>query len=123
MAFSNITAGSLSELICVEAPNAVEDGAGGEESNWQNVFGEGAVIHAKWRNKLTRFDTSVDDSKSGRVFALETATVTVRYTRAINSSCRVRRRGDSTWYYIIGSPNRSPEGSWLEFTAERRGAL
>lgn len=124
MAFNNITAGNLDTLIFVEAPNPIEDGAGGEENNWKNVFGDGTAIHAKWRNKLSRFDTSTDDSKSGRVFALETVTITVRYTRAITASCRVRKRGkNQEWYYIVGTPNRSPEGNWLEFTAERRGAL
>ena len=121
--FNNITAGSLSVRIIVEAPNATEDGAGREVNSWQNVFGEGKSIPAKWRRKLSKFDTSVDDAKSGRVFALETSTVTVRYTKAITSSCRVRLKGEKQWYYIIGTPNRSPEGNWLEFTAERRGAL
>lgn len=122
MAFSNVTAGSMNTAIFVEAPFSEDDGKGQEIDNWKNIFGEGKTIPARWRRKMTRFDSTVDNTKDDRTFASETATVSVRYTSAVTSLCRVKRRGEDGWWYVIGSPDRSPEGNWLEFTVERRAA-
>ena len=119
MAFSNISAGSLKTMIIVEAPISRDDGAGGEIDDWENVFG-GKKIPAKWVKKMTRFDSSIDDSKNDRVYALETAVINTRYTSRISALCRVKRSADDAWWYVIGAPDRSPDGNWLEFTVERR---
>lgn len=123
MASEKTVAGELRTPIIVEAPFSEEDGKGGEADTWRNVFGEGKSIHAKWKRKMTRFDSTVDNAKDDRVFASETAKVIIRYTKAVTSVCRVKRKGeDGGWWYIIGSPERSTDGGWLEFTAERRAA-
>lgn len=123
MASDRTTAGELRTPIFIEAPFSEEDGKGGEIDAWRNVFGDGKTIQAKWRRKMTRFDSTVDNAKDDRVFASETAKVTIRYTKTVTSVCRVKRRGETDgWWYIIGSPERSVDGNWLEFTAERRGA-
>lgn len=123
MASEKTAAGDLRTQIYVEAPFSKEDGKGGETDAWKNPFGEGKTIPAKWRWKMTRFDSTVDNAKDDRVFASETAKVVIRYTKAVTSVCRVKRKGETDgWWYIIGSPERSVDGNWLEFTAERRAA-
>ena len=123
MASNKTTAGDLRTLLFIEAPFPVEDGRGGERDEWRNVFGEGRCVPAKWQRKMTRFDSTVDNKKDDRVFASDTAKVVIRYTKAVSSLCRVKRKGDNEgWWYIIGSPERSTDGNWLEFTAERRSA-
>lgn len=123
MASDKTTAGELRERLYIEAPFPEEDGKGGETDTWKNVFGEGKTVAAKWRRKMTRFDSTVDNTKDDRVFASETAKVVIRYTGRVDSLCRVKRKGEKDgWWYIIGSPERSVDGNWLEFTAERRAA-
>lgn len=123
MASERTTAGDLRTPIIVEAPFSKEDGKGGEVDEWRNVFGEGRTVPAKWQRKMTRFDSTVDNTKDDRVFASDTAKVVIRYTKAVTSLCRVMRKGEEGgWWYIIGSPERSTDGNWLEFTAERRSA-
>ena len=118
-----VSAGEMSTRIIVEAPNSVPDGKGGEADTWRNIFGGNVSIPAKWRRKMTRFDSTVDNRADDRVIASETAKVHVRYCSGITSVCRVRRMGDDTGYwYIIGTPERSVDRGWLEFTVERRAA-
>ena len=118
-----VSAGELSTRIIVEAPYSEDDGKGGEIDTWKNIFGEGKAIPAKWRRKMTRFDSTVDNKADDRVIASETAKVYVRYCSGITSVCRVRRiRDDSGYWYIIGTPERSVDRGWLEFTVERRAA-
>lgn len=118
-----VSAGEMSTRIIVEAPESVGDGKGGEIDAWKNIFGEGVTIPAKWRRKMTRFDSTVDNRADDRVIASETAKVHVRYCSGITSVCRVRRIGDNFGYwYIIGTPERSVNRGWLEFTVERRAA-
>lgn len=122
MAFSKISAGRLNAQVYIEAPYPIEDGKGQETNCWRNIFGEGRTVAARWVRKMTRLDTTVDNTKDDRVFASETATVTLRYTSAVNSLCRLKRRGETRWWYIIGSPDRSDNGNWVEMTVERRAA-
>lgn len=122
MAFSKISAGRLNTMVYIEAPYPEEDGKGQETDCWKNVFGEGRAVPAKWVRKMTRFDATVDNTKDDRVFASETATVTMRYTSAVHSLCRLKRRGEAGWWYVIGSPDRSGNGNWVEMTVERREA-
>lgn len=118
-----VSAGEMSTRIIVEAPHSEEDGKGGEIDVWKNVFGEGVTIPAKWRRKMTRFDSTVANKADDRVIASETAKVHVRYCSGITSVCRIRRIGDDSGYwYIIGTPERSVNRGWLEFTVERRAA-
>ena len=118
-----VSAGEMSTRIIVEAPHSMPDGKGGETDTWQNVFGGNVSIPAKWRRKMTRFDSTVDNRADDRVIASETAKVHVRYCSGITSVCRVRRVGDDSGYwYIIGTPERSVNRGWLEFTVERRSA-
>lgn len=123
-----VSAGEMSTRIIVEAPHSEEDGKGGEIDVWKNVFGknvsgEDVTIPAKWRRKMTRFDSTVDNKADDRVIASETAKVHVRYCSGITSVCRIRRIGDEFGYwYIIGTPERSDNRGWLEFTVERRAA-
>lgn len=118
-----VSAGEMSTRIMVEAPFSQSDGKGGETDSWKNIFGDGVCIPAKWRRKMTRFDSTVDNRVDDRVIASETAKVYVRYCSGITSVCRVRRVGDDAGYwYIIGTPERSVNRGWLEFTVERRAA-
>lgn len=123
MASEKIAAGDLRTPILIEAPIVEEDGMGGEIDAWGNVLGKNRVIFAKWKRKMTRFDATVDNTKDDRVFASETANVTIRYTAAVTSLCRIKRQGEEGgWWYIIGTPDRSEDGGWLRFTVERRAA-
>lgn len=124
MSFNNMTASQMRTRIIIESPDITEDGLGGEASSWNNVFGEGKSILVRWVKKMTRFDSVVDNAKNDRVFSAEVATITTRYTSRINSLCRVRQKNapKNEWWYIIGSPERSVNGNWVEFTVERRGA-
>jgi head-tail adaptor len=99
----------------------VDDGAGGEIDSWEDVTD--GLFPATWRRKMTRFDSTIDNVENKRVLASETAVVTVRYTQKITSVCRVARFGDEAgWWEIIGTPERSVDGGWLEFTVERKAA-
>ena len=119
MAFDNLGVSTMRTRIRVQKPIHTEDGGGNEIDTWQDVT-EGS-FPATWRRKMTRFDSTIDNVDHRRVAASETAVVTVRYTRRITSDCRVLRFGDGDGYwYIIGSPERSPDGGWLEFTVERK---
>lgn len=119
MAFENIGVSSMRTRIRVQKPVIVDDGGGNEIDTFTDV--KAGTYPATWRRKMTRFDSTIDNVDDKRVAASETAVVTVRYTGRITSDCRVERVGDKDgWWEIIGSPERSPDGGWLEFTVERR---
>lgn len=119
MAFSTLDAGAARTRIRVQKPVSVDDGAGGEIDTFEDVA-EGTFA-AVWRRKLTRFDSAIDNTGDERVYAPETAVVTVRYTKRITAVCRVMRIGDDGgWWDIIGTPERSVDGGWLEFAVERK---
>lgn len=66
---------------------------------------------------------SSDRTDHDHVAAVETAVVTIRYNSRIDSVCRLRRIGDTGGPWdVVGSPDRSPNGLWLEFTVERKAA-
>ena len=119
---SSVTSsGSLRTRIIVEMPDSVKTGRATKVDKWKNVFGEGATIHADWKRKMTRFDSTVDNVENDRVTANETAKVKIRYCKGVTGVCRVKRIGDEEGYwYVIGSPDRN--GGWLEFTVERKAA-
>lgn len=115
--------GSLRTRIVVEKPDSEKTGKATKRDNWKNVFGDGVAIWADWKRKMTRFDSTVDNVENDRVVANETAKVKIRYCTGVTSVCRVKRIGDEEGYwYIIGSPDRSTDGGWLEFTVERKAA-
>lgn len=119
MAFTNLDAGAMRTRIRVQRPVSVDDGGGNDIDTWEDVA-EGSFA-AVWRRKLTRFDSAIDNRDNDRVYAPETAVVTVRFSRRITASCRVQRVGDDGGYWtIIGTPERSVDGGWLEFTVERK---
>lgn len=119
MAFSILAAGAANMRIYVQKPCSRTDGTGNEVDDWEDIYANG--IQAIWRRKTTRYDAIQDSRKDDSVFAAETAAATVRYTRKITSDCRVRCAGDNGgWWYIIGTPERSVDGGWLAFTAERK---
>lgn len=119
MAFTNLDAGAARTRIRVQKPVSVDDGGGNEIDTWEDVA-EGSFA-AVWRRKLTRFDSSIDNRDNERVYAPETAVVSVRFTKRITASCRVQRIGDDGGFWtIIGTPERSVDGGWLEFTVERK---
>lgn len=123
MASENMNVGEMRTRLIIESPVSADNGKGQEEDVWINVFGQNSSVPVRWRRKTTRFDSMSDSKGDGRVFALDTASVTMRYTSKVNSLCRVRRAGESGGYwYIIGSPERSQGGAWLEFTVQRRSA-
>ena len=119
MAFANLDAGAMRTRIRVQRPVHREDGMGNEIDTWEDVS-EGSFA-AVWRRKLTRFDSAIDRDGNDRVMAPETAVVTVRFTKKITADCRVSRVGDDggSWE-IIGTPERSVDGGFLEFTVERK---
>ena len=119
MAFTNLDAGAMRTRIRVQKPVTIDDGGGNDIDTWEDVT-EGSFA-AVWRRKLTRFDSAIDNRDNDRVYAPETAVVTVRFTKRITASCRVQRIGDDGGYWtIIGTPERSVDGGWLEFTVERK---
>ena len=126
MAFTNLDAGAARTRIRVQRPVSVDDGGGNEIDTWEDAA-EGSFA-AVWRRKLTRFDSAIDNRDNERVYAPETAVVSVRFTKRITASCRVFRIGDdqrfpdgnSGAWTIIGTPERSVDGGWLEFTVERK---
>ncbi len=119
MAFTNLDAGAARTRIRVQRSVSGDDGGGNEIDTWEDVA-EGSFA-AVWRRKLTRFDSAIDNRDNERVYAPETAVVSVRFTKRITASCRVFRIGDNggAWT-IIGTPERSVDGGWLEFTVERK---
>lgn len=124
MAFTNLDAGAMRTRIRVQKPVHREDGTGNEIDTWEDVS-EGTFA-AVWRRKLTRFDSAIDREGNDRVMAPETAVVTVRFTRKITADCRVFRMGENAAdgklipWEIIGTPERSVDGGFLEFTVERK---
>lgn len=119
MAFALLDASAARTRIRVQRPIPEDDGGGNEIDRWEDVA-EGTFA-AVWKRKLTRFDSAIDNKGEGRIFAPETAVVTVRYTRRITAACRVGRIGDDGgWWQIIGTPERSVDGGWLEFAVERK---
>lgn len=119
MAFTTLDASAARTRIHVQKAVSQSDGTGNEVDVWEDVS-EGTFA-AVWRRKLTRFDSAVDGKEGDRITAPETAVVTVRFTRRITPYCRVRRVGDDGgWWTIIGTPERSVDGGWLEFTVERK---
>ena len=125
MAFTNLDAGAMRTRIRVQKLVTIDDGGGNDIDTWEDVT-EGSFA-AVWRRKLTRFDSArskgktTDALKSLMKLAPETAVVTVRFTKRITASCRVQRIGDDGGYWtIIGTPERSVDGGWLEFTVERK---
>ena len=119
MAFAVLDASAARTRIQVQKAVSQEDGGGNEVDAWEDV--STGTFAAIWRRKLTRFDSAVDDKDGDRLTAPETAVVTVRYTGRITPYCRVRRVGDNGgWWTIIGTPERSVDGGWLEFTVERK---
>lgn len=120
MASNNVYAGELTARIVVEVPESEKNGGGGKTVTWKLLFGEGISLPARWRR---RSGTSSDREEHDRVAAFESALVTVRYNSRLGSTCRVRRIGDTGGpWNVVGTPNRSPNGMWLEFTVERRVA-
>lgn len=123
MTAENINVGDMRTRIIIESTLSSDNGKGQEEDIWVNVFGQNSSVPVSWRRKTTRFDSMSDSKGDGRIFALETVSVIMRYTSKVTSLCRVRRAGESGGYwYIIGSPERSQNGAWLEFTVQRRSA-
>ena len=119
MPFTTVDAGAARTRIRVQRSLHTDDGTGNEIDTWEDV--STGAFACVWRRKLTRFDSAADDTKEGRVIAPETATVTMRYTKRITADCRVKRVGDEGgWWEVIGTPERSVDGGWLEFTVERR---
>lgn len=119
MAFNNLGVSTARTRIRVQRPEVIDDTDGSEIDTWVDVA-EGS-FPATWRRKLTRFDSAIDNTGNDRVTAPETAVVSVRYTKKITATCRVWRIGDEGgWWSIIGTPERSIDGGWLEFTVERK---
>lgn len=115
------TAGTLRTRIIIEAPESKKTGKGSKKDNWVNVFGEGVTIAAEWKRKMTRFDSTVDNTADDRQFASDTAKVKIRRCAGVTSVCRIKRVGDDEGYwYIDGSPEVN--GGWIELTASRRAA-
>lgn len=120
MAFSGLGAGALSARIIVEETIPKQDGKGQEVNQWRPLYGGRIAIPAKWRRSRSSTNSALDRVENNRLGVTEQALVQVRYNRRITASCRVRRIGDEggVWY-IVGSPERSPDGAWLEFYVER----
>ncbi len=121
MAFNGLFAGELTARIIVEAAVTHPDGTANSENKWKPIYGDHVTIPAKWRRKTSRMSETSDGIQNNHVGAIEAAVVHVRYNGKITASCRVKRIGDNGGiWYVVGSPERSPDGAWLEFHVERR---
>ena len=91
-----------------------QDADGYPISGWENVFGEGVNVYCKWVSVHGR-----DVYDAATLELQEPATLTLRYSPAIDQRCRVLKRGDPAPYEIISMNNVLDRGEWLELTVKR----
>lgn len=83
----------------------------------ENVFGKGAVRYCKWVNAYGR---EVYDARQAGV--TEPATLTLRYTPKITTTCIVYRDRDPAPYEVISVNDVENRHVWLEVKVQRKAA-
>lgn len=83
-----------------------------------NVFGEGKTRYCKWVNA---WGTEVYTARQAGV--TEPATLTLRYTPLITTTCIIYRGTDPKPYEVISVNDVENRHAWLEVKVQRKGAV
>lgn len=83
----------------------------------ENVFGPGGFRRCRWVNAYGR---EVYDAR--QLGVTEPATLTLRYTPKITSTCEIYRDGDPRPYEVIGVNDVEDRHVWLEVKVQRKAA-
>lgn len=83
----------------------------------ENVFGPGATRQAKWVNA---WGSEVYQARQAGV--TEPATLTLRYTPKITTTCLIYRGSDPEPYEVISVNDVDNRHTWLEVKVQRKGA-
>ena len=100
-----------------QAGEPVRDKDGYPAQEPVNVFGHGRQLHCKWVNA---HGSEVYDAKQAGV--TEPATLTLRYTSKITTTCLIYRGGDPRPYEVISLNDVEDRNVWLEVRVQRKGA-
>lgn len=115
----HVGAGELRTKIMVFQP----PGAGEYNENGYpvtqpvNVFGDGATRYCKWVNA---WGSEVYAARQAGV--TEPATITMRYTCKLTTTCLIYRVGDPNPYEVISVNDVEDRHTWLEVKVQRTGA-
>lgn len=82
-----------------------------------NVFGEGRSIHCKWVNA---HGSEIYEAKQAGV--TEPATLTMRYTAKITTTCLIYRGSDPAPYEVVSLNDVENRHTWLEIRVQRKAA-
>lgn len=112
-------AGALRTKIRVFAPppDGALDSDGYPASKPVNVFGEGKTRYCKWVNA---HGSEVYDARQAGV--TEPATLTLRYTPRITTTCLVYHGEDPAPYEVISVNDVEDRHQWLELKVQRKAA-
>ena len=82
-----------------------------------NVFGEGRSVHCRWVNA---HGSEVYDAKQAGV--TEPATLTLRYTPKITTTCLIYCGKDPRPYEVVSLNDVEDRHAWLEVRVQRKAA-
>ena len=82
-----------------------------------NVIGQGRYLHCKWVNA---HGSEVYDARQAGV--TEPATLTMRYTGKLTTTCLIYREADPKPYEVISLNDVEGRHTWLEVRVQRKGA-
>lgn len=101
-----------------ETGEVLKDTDGYEVKELVNVFGEGRTRSCKWVNA---WGTEVYQARQAGV--TEPATLTLRYTPRITSTCLIYRGKDPRPYEVISVNDVEDRHTWLEVKVQRKAAM
>lgn len=110
-------AGELRTMVYFKEVNRSTNDRGYPVENEVNIFGENVAVYCKWVN-----------AHGSEVFTAmqmqlrEPATITCRFSPAINQKQLVYRAGDPKPYEIISIDNVMGGNTWMEIKVQRKAA-
>ena len=107
--------GELRTVIEIhDYPPDVRDTNSNVVRNWYNVFGDGVATRCKWVNA---HGNEVYDALAMEL--VEPATLTLRYSGKVTTTCRVIRKTDGAAFDIISVDNVENRNRWIEIKVRR----
>lgn len=82
-----------------------------------NVLGEGRYFHSRWVNA---HGSEIYEAKQAGV--TEPATLTMRYTKKITTTCLIYREKDPEPYEVLSLNDVEDRHVWLEIRVQRKAA-
>lgn len=111
----NAEPGQLRTRIEIKKPVRSKDADGYGPAEYVNVFSEGKSVFCKWVNAHGK-----EVFEARQIGLIEPATLTMRYTDRLTSTCIISRKGDANPYEVISINDVENRHTWLEVRVQRK---